>query len=122
MVSFVVVDSDTDTQWFVVILDLDMPRNSGPDATQEIRDLGFQALTIGVTGNVLAEDVNFFLSKGANRVLPKPVSMDVLKDAWKPPNRQRRNSAKMNSRPMLRQHSSCLSSSMEPSEGALDLC
>ena len=99
-----------------------MPRKNGPDATQEIRDLGFQALIIGVTGNVLAEDVNYFLSKGANRVLPKQVSMDLLKDAWKPPNRQRRNSVKMNSRPMLRKHSSCLSSSVEPSEAALDLC
>ena len=107
---------------FVVISDFEMPRKNGPDATQEIRDLGFQALIIGVTGNVLAGDVNYFLSKGANRVLPKPVSMDLLKDAWKHPSRQRRKSVQTTSRPMLRKHSSSLSISRDLSEAALDLC
>ena len=105
--------------------DFEMPRMNGPDATEKIRELGFQALIIGVTGNVLAEDVNFFLSKGANRVLPKPVSMDLLNEAWKHPNRQRRKTVTKNSRPMmLQKHSSSgvtSSSIMEVSETALDI-
>lgn len=99
-----------------------MPRLNGPDATQKLRELGFKELIIGVTGNVLSEDVNFFLSKGANRVLPKPVSMDLLNEAWRNPNRQGRKNVTTNSRSMLRKKSSDMSSFMEDEEVALDLC
>ena len=44
--------------------------------------MGYEGTIIGVTGNVLHEDVDYFKEKGANDVLPKPVSMKLLKDYW----------------------------------------
>ena len=35
-------------------------------------------MIVGVTGNVLEDDVQCFLDSGANAVLPKPINMDHL--------------------------------------------
>lgn len=68
-----------------VLMDYQMPRLNGPDATFQIRELGFQGLVVGVTGNVLPEDIAHFQSMGANSVLAKPVrlsNLEVLWDGW----------------------------------------
>ena len=55
-------------------------------AAKEIRELGLinqEGLNIvGITGNVLPEDVRYFRTCGANDVLPKPVKMDDLFASW----------------------------------------
>ena len=66
----------------VILMDYEMPRLNGPDAVREIRRLGCQALIVGVTGNVLAEDVRHFIESGANEVLPKPVKFNKLEQIW----------------------------------------
>ncbi|CAB9496965.1 Sensor protein kinase WalK (Fragment) [Seminavis robusta] len=66
-----------------ILIDYEMPICNGPDATEEIRKLGFDGLVFGVTGNLLQEDVEHFLSKGADEVLPKPVTLALINDAWK---------------------------------------
>lgn len=48
---------------------------NGPTATKALRDSGCNILLVGLTGNVLQEDVNFFLQHGANAVLPKPLTV-----------------------------------------------
>ena len=40
------------------------------------------AFVIGVTGNVMPEDVQFFKDAGANAVLPKPVKIPDLQNLW----------------------------------------
>ena len=55
---------------------------NGPTATREIRALGCDSYIVGVTGNVLASDVSFFVSCGANAVLPKPVDVKKLELLW----------------------------------------
>jgi CheY-like chemotaxis protein len=55
----------------------------GPDATLAIRKLGSDVLVIGITGNVLQDDVELFLSHGANSVLAKPLSVSKLMDTLK---------------------------------------
>jgi CheY-like chemotaxis protein len=66
-----------------ILMDYEMPIMNGPDATRIIRDKGYQdVLIIGVTGNVLTEDVNYFISHGANIVLPKPVKVSSLEEYW----------------------------------------
>jgi CheY-like chemotaxis protein len=65
-----------------ILMDYEMPILNGPDATKIIRDNGYSALIIGVTGNVLVEDVAYFMSMGANRVLPKPVNIAAIKECW----------------------------------------
>eukprot|EP00607_Mallomonas_marina_P009693 CAMPEP_0182420644 /NCGR_PEP_ID=MMETSP1167-20130531/5596_1 /TAXON_ID=2988 /ORGANISM="Mallomonas Sp, Strain CCMP3275" /LENGTH=186 /DNA_ID=CAMNT_0024596871 /DNA_START=56 /DNA_END=616 /DNA_ORIENTATION=- len=64
----------------LVLMDYQMPRMDGPTAAHAMRQMGFQAPIIGVTGNVLASHVQAFLSGGANAVLPKPLDFDLLKD------------------------------------------
>lgn len=65
-----------------ILMDYEMPFMNGPDATRAIRELGFQGSILGVTGNVLTEDVDYFKSCGANDVLAKPISMQSLKEYW----------------------------------------
>lgn len=59
-----------------------MPELSGPEAAKAIRDLGFDVNIIGVTGNVLPDDVAHFISQGANEVVFKPVNVEELESVW----------------------------------------
>jgi len=52
-----------------------MPRMDGPRATKAIRELGFVGLILGVTGNVLQEDVETFKQHGADDVFFKPLEL-----------------------------------------------
>jgi two-component system, sensor histidine kinase len=65
-----------------VLMDYEMPILNGPNATKIIREKGYTALIIGVTGNVLVEDVEYFTAMGANRVLPKPVNLGAIEQCW----------------------------------------
>ena len=63
----------------MVFMDFEMPKMNGPDATQALRDMGVTIPIIGVTGNVLPADKEYFLNHGANAVLHKPLSIEQLK-------------------------------------------
>ena len=47
----------------------------GPDATAALRKAGYEGLVIGVTGNVLQDDIDYFMQCGADAVLSKPLSI-----------------------------------------------
>lgn len=66
----------------VVLMDYQMPRMCGPDAAREIRSMGSDAFIVGVTGNVMPEDVRVFKDAGANAVLPKPIKIPDLESLW----------------------------------------
>ena len=69
--------------WYdLILMDYEMPRMSGPTATSRLRELGYSMPIIGVTGNILNADVTYFLESGANSVLPKPVVMKDLYEAY----------------------------------------
>ena len=59
-----------------------MPHMNGPDAVMAIRKMGCDCFVVGITGNVLREDVEYFLSSGANGVLAKPVKIGELENLW----------------------------------------
>jgi two-component system CheB/CheR fusion protein len=67
-----------------ILLDYEMPGMDGPTAAKEIRCtlLDYDTNIVGVTGNVLPEDVNYFKKCGANDVLPKPVKIVDLCASW----------------------------------------
>lgn len=67
-----------------VLLDYEMPVMNGPNAAKEIRQtlLDEEINIIGVTGNVLPEDVSYFEKCGANAVLSKPVKINDLIACW----------------------------------------
>lgn len=62
----------------LVLMDFEMPRMNGPEATSLLRASGFVIPIIGVTGNVLPADKDFFIAHGANAVLHKPLSIEQL--------------------------------------------
>lgn len=63
----------------LVLIDSEMPVMNGPTAVQIIRSMGYRELImIGVTGNVMEEDVNIFMNHGVDAVLGKPLLMKTL--------------------------------------------
>jgi CheY-like chemotaxis protein len=66
-----------------ILMDNEMPKMNGPTAAREIRSLGCQYLIVGITGNVLPEDVEQYISMGANCVLPKPLSIADLENTFR---------------------------------------
>jgi CheY-like chemotaxis protein len=67
-----------------ILLDYEMPGMDGPTAAKEIRCtlLDYETNIVGVTGNVLPEDIDFFKKCGANDVLSKPVKIVDLCASW----------------------------------------
>jgi two-component system capsular synthesis sensor histidine kinase RcsC len=47
---------------------------NGPEAAEEIRKLGYDKPIIGVTGNALQVDQEYFIKTGANKILIKPLN------------------------------------------------
>jgi signal transduction histidine kinase/ActR/RegA family two-component response regulator len=72
--------ADKKKPYDMVLLDYEMPIMNGPTAAMEIRKIGSDAFVIGITGNMMAEDVAYFKSKGANAVLPKPFRISSLEE------------------------------------------
>ena len=65
-----------------VLMDYEMHVMNGPTAAGLIRSLGSDVFIIGITGNVLSDDVQYFKSKGANAILPKPLQLSALEDVF----------------------------------------
>lgn len=62
----------------VVLIDNFMPGMNGSEACEKVRAMGFEGLVVGLTGHVIAEDVDEFMNKGANFVLAKPLVLADL--------------------------------------------
>ena len=63
----------------VILMDNQMPRMKGEDASRIIRsDLKFEGIILGVTGNVLPEEIAAFKRKGADEVVVKPMSATIF--------------------------------------------
>ena len=73
---------DTHIAFDTILMDFEMPIVNGPTATTRIRQMGFTGSIVGVTGNVLSEDIQFFRNAGANEVLAKPISMKRIDGYW----------------------------------------
>jgi CheY-like chemotaxis protein len=65
-----------------ILLDYEMPVMNGPIAAKEIRAMGCDVFIVGVTGNMLTEDVAYFRSCGANALLGKPFKIASLEELW----------------------------------------
>lgn len=53
---------------------------NGPTAVKTLRSLGCSTPIIGLTGNVLPEDIEIFTNNGANAVLGKPLTIPRLSE------------------------------------------
>ena len=52
---------------------------SGLEAVRRLREEGYAKLVVGVTGNILDDDVVEYLGAGADMVMGKPVKLVLLK-------------------------------------------
>lgn len=62
----------------IVIMDNVMPNMNGIKATKILRDMGFNKLIIGVTGNILISDIVEFKSSGVDYIYTKPFSKEKM--------------------------------------------
>ena len=62
----------------VVMMDSCMPVMDGPTAAHLMREIGFRGMILGVTGNMLPEDITYFRTQGANEVLAKPLNIRLI--------------------------------------------
>ena len=62
----------------LVFMDNIMKVMHGPEASKEIRALGFSGTVVGVSGNVMQEDIDSYLKCGANYFLNKPIDSKQL--------------------------------------------
>mmetsp|Transcript_18943 Transcript_18943/g.26114 ORF Transcript_18943/g.26114 Transcript_18943/m.26114 type:complete len:149 (+) Transcript_18943:280-726(+) len=69
--------SDVD-KYSLLLMDNQMPVVNGVEATKRLRMSGYKNLIVGVTGNVLEDDVGEFLAAGADLVMFKPLKMAQL--------------------------------------------
>ena len=60
-----------------------MPIMNGTEAVVKLRELGYNGIILGVTGNALPEDVQEFEDKGADLVIVKPLDIAKFEDAIK---------------------------------------
>ena len=63
----------------LILIDFLMKDMHGPEITYEIRStFKFTGPIIGITGNALPEDIEIFITKGANLILTKPFNKSLL--------------------------------------------
>ena len=60
-----------------------MPEMDGPTSAKAIRAENCNSLIVGITGNILPDDVSYFKACGANAVLPKPAQMPALEELFR---------------------------------------
>lgn len=73
----------SDGYFTFVLLDFEMPIMNGPTACKILRENGHTMPVIGLTGNVLKVDVDYFVQCGATAVIAKPFSLEEFIDTIK---------------------------------------
>jgi len=71
-------NSSTGHGYSFVMMDNFMPRLCGPQAASQMRGLGYASLIVGLTGHALGDDLQAFLSAGADEVMSKPLDVGAL--------------------------------------------
>ncbi|KAJ1390226.1 CheY-like superfamily, partial [Ochromonadaceae sp. CCMP2298] len=61
-----------------ILMDYEMPVLNGPSATRLLREQGCSCFIFGVTGNVMKDDKDFFISCGADAVFAKPLNEESV--------------------------------------------
>jgi CheY-like chemotaxis protein len=71
-------DSPFEIFFDVVLMDDNMPKMCGPEATLLARKRGYKGLIFGVTGNTRIDEIQNFLDNGADEVFQKPLDIEKL--------------------------------------------
>ena len=66
-----------------ILMDDNMPKMCGPDATAAARSAGYTGLIFGLTGNTDSAQLEAYKAKGADMVFTKPLNLNELQEAIK---------------------------------------
>jgi CheY-like chemotaxis protein len=66
------------TPYHAVLMDMQMPRKNGLEATRELRARGYAHPIVALTANAFARDLDACLAAGMNDCVTKPVKIDEL--------------------------------------------
>ena len=67
---------DNGATYDLITIDYQMPNMDGPRAVKAVRDLGYEGVIVGLTGDTSQLSIEEFISHGANVVFTKP--LDIL--------------------------------------------
>lgn len=68
-----------DGPYSLIIMDNMMPVMTGKEATEVLRSMNYNGLIVGLTGNILEEDLEEFSKSGCNEVITKPLDVPELR-------------------------------------------
>ena len=66
----------------IIFIDNIMIKMNGPEATKLIRSMGFKNYIVGVSGNMMSDDVQEFHDSGCSHFIGKPVDMVKLENIF----------------------------------------
>ena len=69
-----------ETEFDLVLMDMQMPVMDGIEATSKIRELGFEKPIIALTANKMKGDEERFLAAGCSAYVSKPIDINLLLD------------------------------------------
>ena len=78
----VIAERKEGRRYDTILMDFQMPVMDGPTSAQEIRKQGCDSFIVGITGNVLPQDIEHFKNCGADGVLGKPFQVEELESMW----------------------------------------
>lgn len=65
-----------------ILMDYEMPNINGPSGTSRLRAMGVTTLIVGITCNVLPDDLLFYKKMGADYILEKPIDLREIEKIW----------------------------------------
>ncbi len=70
-----------DGPWDAVLMDVVLPGPDGRDVTRRMRELDDALPVVAVTGQAMSGDRESCLASGMNAYVPKPFTVDLIRDA-----------------------------------------
>ena len=70
------VEKASDSNFDLILMDMHMPVMDGHQATQTLREKGYNGLIVAVTASVMSADSEKAIKSGCNDYLSKPIGAD----------------------------------------------
>lgn len=72
------VEKALSREYDLILMDMQMPVMSGPEATRHLRDLGYRGPIVALTANAMKADVDSCMSAGCDGFVSKPIQREQL--------------------------------------------